>query len=55
MNCNCFIEKLFPFQVEVKTIVLKLKPLDRRFGFSVIGGSDYSFPARIDEISEGNF
>jgi len=39
-------------EVEVKTIALKLKPFDRRFGFSVVGGSDAGFPARIDEISE---
>lgn len=35
------------------TVDLKLGPLEPRFGFSVSGGSDESFPARIDNISTG--
>ncbi|XP_065065224.1 protein PALS1-like [Rhopilema esculentum] len=41
-------------EVEVKTIVIKLLSNDKRFGFSVVGGSDIGFPARIDDISEGS-
>ena len=37
----------------VHTVKLKLAPLEPRFGFSVSGGSDEGFPARIDNISKG--
>lgn len=32
-----------------------LGPNDRRFGFSVVGGSEEGFPPRIDEIAAGKF
>ena len=37
----------------VFTVKIKLAPLEPRFGFSVSGGADESFPARIDNISKG--
>lgn len=35
------------------TVEITLAPLEPRFGFSVSGGADESFPARIDNISKG--
>ena len=37
----------------IHTVKLHLAPLEPRFGFSVSGGADESFPARIDNISKG--
>ena len=36
-------------------VEINLAPLEPRFGFSVSGGADESFPARIDNISKGRF
>ena len=40
-SCRCF------------TVQINLAPLEPRFGFSVSGGADEKFPARIDNISKG--
>ena len=38
-----------------KVVSLFLGPGDRRFGFSVIGGSDEPIPSRIDDIAPGKY
>ena len=41
------------FQFEEKTITITMEDGDFRFGFSVIGGFNEGFPARIDNIATG--
>lgn len=36
-------------------VVVDMKPGERRFGFSVMGGLDEGFPPRIDDIAPGKF
>ena len=38
-----------------EVVMVRLGPNDRRFGFSVVGGSEEGFPPRIDEIASGNW
>lgn len=35
------------------TVHVEIPPMEQRFGFSVSGGSDESFPPRVDNISAG--
>ncbi|XP_052768272.1 protein PALS1-like isoform X2 [Mya arenaria] len=36
------------------TIIVKIPPMEQKFGFSVSGGCDESFPPRVDSISKGS-
>eukprot|EP00794_Sanderia_malayensis_P020603 gene20603-22636_t len=46
-----FSERSGEAQVEIKTITVTILSTDKRFGFSVVGGFDQGFPARIEEIT----
>ena len=46
---------LYPYQDSQNEFSVNVRILgdEKRFGFSVMGGTDEGFPPRIDDISEG--
>lgn len=46
-------DECFDFEVQFLEVKIEMDYVDRRFGFSVIGGSDEGFSPCIDEISDG--